>query len=153
MIYVVYSLATRRAVSYSSTEPSGIPPELGLYLLLEPYTTLGQYVWDEETLTLVPRPVTPRVTLSRLQFASRLTLSEQVVVEMAKESADPQTRAMLRVLDANLARATEVVLTDPRTVLGAEGVVQVLVGAGVVAPADAAARVAALLAPVVEEAP
>lgn len=68
-------------------------------------------------------PATPAGTrMSRLAFQSRYTLDEQVAIEMAASGAVPsvpqQARATLRVLERALQSATEIDLTDPRTVQG-----------------------------------
>lgn len=151
MIVVVYDVRTGMAFSYASARPATVPEGMRAYTLDVPYGTLGRYAWNATDRVLEVRGTPARLVLTKLEFSSRLSMPEQVAVEMAKESADPQTRATLRVLDANLARATEVVLTDERTRLGAQIIVQVLVGAGLVAAADAPTRIAALLAPVAEE--
>ncbi|MCO4101060.1 MAG: hypothetical protein HEQ38_17035 [Gemmatimonas sp.] len=89
--------------------------------------------------------------LSRLDFRWRLTLEEQIAIERAmEEHPDPNVRAQLRILEKSLAQVTDasgVKVDDPRTQGGAAATVQVLVGAGVVTPANAPTRLAALLAP------
>ena len=151
MIYVIYDTATGAVKSFASLKPDGgLPPGLSVYSLDVPYSAMSEYAWSAQarTLGLAPAPVS--TVMSRLAFTSRLTLAEQVVIEMAKETADPQTRATLRVLDANLMRAGDVDVTDPRTQMGAEVLVDVLTAAGMVAgTAEARAEwLAAVLAPV-----
>lgn len=153
MIFVAYDTATGAAESIASGAPETLPAHLAAYSLDVPYSALNGYEWDAATRTLVVRTASLRYNLTKLEFASRLSLPEQVAIEMAKESADPQTRATLRVLDANLNRSSEVVLTDERTIQGAQIIVSVLVGAGLVTAPNAAARIAALLSPVAVEAP
>lgn len=105
------------------------------------------YVWSPADRDWVI-PAVPVRRLTRLEFASRFTLEEQVAIEQATEThPTASTRATLRVLAKNLDRATDVDVTDPRTILGAETLVDLLVALGVVAPEDAEARLAALLAP------
>jgi hypothetical protein len=148
VIVVLYDTETGRALSIASAAPAAVPSEMSVYTIDVPYGQVSRYEWNADTRELEVRGVSARVVLTKLEFASRLSMPEQVAVEMAKESADPQTRATLRVLDANLARATEIVLTDQRTMMGAQIIVQVLVAAGLVQPADQATRIAAMLAPI-----
>lgn len=151
MIYVLYELADGRALSFASVEPTSIAPTQAVFALDVPYAQRSAYAWDAVTQQLAVRPPSQRTVLSKLEFASRYTLEEQVAIEVATEThPDATTRATLRVLKANLDRASDVRLDDPRTILGANTLVDVLVGAGLVQPADRDARVAAILAPVVE---
>lgn len=92
-------------------------------------------------------PPDPHMTV--LAFASRFTAAEQVTLEILMDSAPAEVAAALRVADKNLTRAqrTGVRVADPRTILGATTCVDALVGAGVVAPANRDARLAAILAP------
>lgn len=95
--------------------------------------------------------VTPVAPISRLDFRWRLTLAEQVVIKRAEtEHPDPDVRATLAILRESLQEVTDaagVAVDDRRTAEGAAYVVQVLVAAGLVAPEDAPARLAAMLAP------
>lgn len=87
--------------------------------------------------------------LSRLDFRWRLTLQEQVAVKRAElEHPDPTVRAQLAILRESLAEVTDragVNVTDPRTIGGAEIIVDVLIAAGIVPMSDKAARLASLL--------
>lgn len=152
MIYVVFETDTRRPVSIGSTEPRDVREPLAVYLLPEPYETLGQYVWAPETLTLVPRPPVVVTTMSKLTFASRWSLPEQVALDMAMEAhPDPEVRATIRVVQRTMDRATEVSVLDPRTVQGTDVLLDVLVGAGVLTPETRVTRRAAILAPLSPE--
>jgi hypothetical protein len=92
-----------------------------------------------------------KAALSRLDFRWRLSLAEQIAVKRAElEHPDANTRATLSILRESLAEVTDaagVDVTDLRTQGGAAAIVDVLVGAGLVAGAGAAARLAALLTP------
>lgn len=98
---------------------------------------------------LVVAPAIP--ALSKLDFRWRLSIEEQVALKRAEtEHANADTRAALIVMRESLAEVTDaagVDVTDPRTIGGAELVVSVLIDAGLIAPADAPARLATLLAP------
>ncbi len=84
--------------------------------------------------------ITPPRRLTRLEFQWRYTLEEQVAIETAEQThQDATVRATLRVLARSLDRATEIDVTDPRTVAG----VQYHASIGLIAPA----RVAQILAP------
>lgn len=88
------------------------------------------YVWSPTALDWVVPP-NPTRRLTRLEFRWRYTLQEQIGIEMAEEGhADPAVRATLRVLRQSLAEATDIDLTDPRTVQG----VQYHAAAGLIAP-------------------
>lgn len=69
-------------------------------------------------------PATPPSVMSRLAFQSRYTVTEQVTIELAADGTTagftPEQRATLRVLDRALQNATEIDLTDPRTVQGVQ---------------------------------
>jgi hypothetical protein len=97
------------------------------------------YVWSPTALDwIVPEGVT--VKLSRLQFRWRYTLAEQVAIELAeREHADATVRATLAVLRMSLSEATDIDVTDPRTVQG----VQYHAAVGLIQ----AGRVAEILAP------
>lgn len=88
--------------------------------------------WDDATQAFVadgwtppapPAPAPPTV-MSRLAFQSRYTVAEQVAIELAADGTTvgytPEQRATLRVLDRALQNATEINLTDPRTVQGVQ---------------------------------
>jgi hypothetical protein len=94
------------------------------------------YQWSPTALDwVVPAP--PKLT--RLEFRWRYTLAEQIAVDTATViHADATVRATLRVLSASLAEATEIDVTDPRTVQG----VQYHAALGLIAPE----RVAEILA-------
>lgn len=91
------------------------------------------YVWTPALLDwAVPDT---RVRLTRLEFRWRYTLTEQIAINVATDShADETVRATLRVLAASLAEATEIDLTDPRTMQG----VQYHEALGLIAPGRAA---------------
>ena len=76
------------------------------------------YEWSTTALDwVVPAP--PKLT--RLEFRWRYTLAEQIAIETAMTThADTTVRATLRVLSASLAEATEIDVTDPRTVQGVQ---------------------------------
>lgn len=97
------------------------------------------YVWSPTALDwIVPEGVT--VKLSRLQFRWRYTLAEQVAIELAeREHADATVRATLAVLRMSLSEATDIDVSDPRTVQG----VQYHAAVGLIQ----AGRVAEILAP------
>jgi hypothetical protein len=87
------------------------------------------------TGAVIPDPL----RLTRLEFRWRYTLAEQIAINVATEThADATVRATLRALAASLAEATEVDVTDPRTIQG----VQYHATLGLIAPA----RVAEILA-------
>jgi hypothetical protein len=72
---------------------------------------------EEGTGNVIPDPV----RLTRLEFRWRYTLAEQIAIETAMTThADATVRATLRVLAASLAEATEIDVTDPRTVQGVQ---------------------------------
>jgi hypothetical protein len=105
------------------------------------------YVWSPSVRDWVV-PTLPVRRLTKLEFASRFTLTEQVAIEQATEThPTASTRATLRVLAKNLDRATDVDVTDPRTILGAETLVDLLITLQVVAAEDRQTRLDALLAP------
>ena len=91
------------------------------------------YVWTPALLDwAVPDT---RVRLTRLEFRWRYTLAEQIAINVATDGhADETVRATLRVLAASLAEATEIDLTDPRTMQG----VQYHETLGLIAPGRAA---------------
>jgi len=95
------------------------------------------YVWTPSVLDwAVPDT---RTTLTRLEFRWRYTLAEQIAIDTATTSdPDATVRSTLRVLAASLAEATEIDVTDPRTVQG----VQYHASLGLIAPS----RVAEILA-------
>jgi hypothetical protein len=96
------------------------------------------YVWSPTALDWVV-PADPTRKLTRLEFRWRYTLAEQVAVEVAeREHADATVRATLAILRMSLAEATEIDVTDPRTVQG----VQYHASIGLIAPT----RVAEILA-------
>jgi hypothetical protein len=82
------------------------------------------YVWSPADLDWIvpPAPTPPR--LSRLAFQSRYTLAEQVAIELAASDQAPSVSATdaatLRVFDRALSNATDVDVTDPRTIAGVE---------------------------------
>lgn len=95
------------------------------------------YVWSPADLAWVVPP-TPK--LSKLAFRWRYTLAEQVGIELAeRDHADATVRATLAVLRMSLAEATDIDVTDPRTIAG----VQYHASVGLLAPE----RVAEILAP------
>lgn len=94
------------------------------------------YVWSPTALDWVVPP-TPK--MSKLAFRWRYTLAEQVGIELAeREHEDSTVRATLAVLRMSLAEATDIDVTDPRTVAG----VQYHASVGLIAPE----RVAQILA-------
>lgn len=96
------------------------------------------YVWNPEALDWVV-PADPTRKLTRLEFRWRYTLAEQVALEVAeREHVDVTVRATLAILRMSLAEATEVDVTDPRTIQG----VQYHASIGCIAPS----RVAEILA-------
>lgn len=96
------------------------------------------YVWSPTALDWVV-PADPTRKLTRLEFRWRYTLAEQIAIEVAEAThADQTVRATLRVLRQSLAEATDIDVTDPRTVQG----VQYHASLGLIDPA----RVAAILA-------
>lgn len=86
----------------------------------------GAYVEDGWTPPPPPPPVLPPppTVMSRLAFQSRYTVAEQVAIELAADGTTagftPEQRATLRVLDKAHQNATEIDLTDPRTVQGVQ---------------------------------
>lgn len=108
------------------------------------------YVWSPEARDWVvppPPPDAPLAPLTQLEFSSRFTEAEQIALEMAEDGGTPQVRAVLRVINKNLARASDVRLDDPRTRRGAQIAVDILVDMGVVAAEARDARLTAVLAP------
>lgn len=96
------------------------------------------YVWSPVALDWIVPP-DPTRKLTRLEFRWRYTLAEQVAIEVAeREHVDVTVRATLAILRMSLAEATEIDVTDPRTVQG----VQYHAAVGLIAPA----RVAEILA-------
>ena len=78
------------------------------------------YVWSPSALEWVVPASTPR-KLSRLEFRWRYTLAEQVAIEVAeREHPDTTVRATLAVLRMSLSEATDIDVTDPRTVAGVQ---------------------------------
>ncbi len=104
------------------------------------------YVWSPTARDWVV-PETPTRRLTRLEFATRFTVEEQVAIEQATEThPDATMRATLRVMARSLDRANDVNVEDPRTILGAETLVTLLVSLGVVDAEDAETRLATILA-------
>lgn len=142
MLYVLTSQAGA-LLGWSAT-PDGLPPAPSgaVVVLREAWESPPPlpYVWDVGVRDwVIPAPV-PSDVLSRLQFRWRYTLAEQVAIDVAEAThPDPTVRATLRVLRASLAEATEIRLSDPRTVQG----VQYHASLGLIAPE----RVAEILAP------
>lgn len=98
------------------------------------------YVWSPVHLDWVV-PADPTRKLTRLEFRWRYTLAEQVAIEIAEDThADATVRATLRVLRQSLNEATDINVTDPRTVQG----VQYHAALGLIAPARVAEILAAL---------
>ncbi len=96
------------------------------------------YAWSPAALDWVV-PADPTRKLTRLEFRWRYTLAEQVAIEVAeREHVDVTVRATLAILRMSLAEATEIDVTDPRTVQG----VQYHAAVGLIAPT----RVAEILA-------
>lgn len=149
MLYVLCTTAGALIDTASTSSGLPKPPANSVIKALPEWDAVpdAPYVWVPAFKNwAVPPTVVPRMT--RLEFASRFTLEEQVAIEMATEAhPTASTRATLRVLARNLDRATEVDVEDPRTVLGTETLVDVLVGAGVVDAQDRDARIAEILAP------
>ena len=96
------------------------------------------YVWSASAINWVLSTVTtPR--LSRLAFRTRYTLAEQIAITRAEtEAPDPDMRATLTILRQSLSDATDVDVTDPRTVMA----VNYYATVGLLAPS----RVAEILA-------
>lgn len=85
--------------------------------------------------------------LTQLEFASRFTMAEQVALDMATDSyPDATVRATLRVIEKNLLRATGVDTKDPRTIIGTEFCVDILIAVGQLAAGNRTQRLADLLA-------
>ena len=99
---------------------------------------LPPYVWSAGAINWVLSTVTtPR--LSRLAFRTRYTLPEQIAITRAEtEAPDPDMRATLTILRQSLSDATDVDVTDPRTVMA----VNYYATVGLLAPS----RVAEILA-------
>lgn len=96
------------------------------------------YVWSPEHLNWVV-PANPTRTLTRLEFRWRYTAQEQAAIRRAIRShVDEDVRDMLGVLADSLSEATEIDVTDPRTIAG----VQYHAAVGLIAPT----RVAEILA-------
>lgn len=92
-----------------------------------------------EPLTGREIPDPPSSTMSRLAFRWRYTLAEQVAIKRAEtEHLNFSVRATLAILRESLAEATEIDVTDPRTIQG----VQYHASVGLITPA----RVAEILA-------
>jgi len=84
-------------------------------------------------------PMYTPVRLSRLAFRTRYTLPEQIAITRAEtEAPDPDMRATLTILRQSLSDATDVDVTDPRTVMA----VNYYATVGLIAPS----RVAEILA-------
>lgn len=96
------------------------------------------YAWSSSVINWVLSTVTtPR--LSRLAFRTRYTLPEQIAITRAEtEAPDPDMRATLTILRQSLSDATDVDVTDPRTVMA----VNYYATVGLLAPS----RVAEILA-------
>jgi hypothetical protein len=96
------------------------------------------YAWSASAINWVLSTVTtPR--LSRLAFRTRYTLAEQIAITRAEtEAPDPDMRATLTILRQSLSDATDVDVTDPRTVMA----VNYYATVGLLAPS----RVAEILA-------
>jgi len=96
------------------------------------------YQWSPVAVDwVIPSVPTPR--LSRLAFRTRYALAEQIAITRAEtEAPDPDMRATLTILRQSLSDATDVDVTDPRTVMA----VHYYATVGLIAPS----RVAEILA-------
>jgi hypothetical protein len=126
MLYVVTS-ARGALLSWGQT-PDGlrVPPD-GVVVLRDAWDAPPPkpYVWDPGARDwVIPTPA-PVDVLSRLQFRWRYTLAEQVAVSAAEAShPSAEVRATLRVLRESLQEASEIRLSDPRTIAGVQYHVQ-----------------------------
>jgi len=79
------------------------------------------YVWSPTARDwVVPTPA-PVDQMSRLAFRWRYTLAEQVGIAVAEETdEDASVRGTLRVLRESMAEATDIRLSDPRTIAGVQ---------------------------------
>jgi hypothetical protein len=79
------------------------------------------YVWSPEARDWVVPVPAPVDQLSKLAFRWRYTLAEQVAISAAEEShPSAEVRATLRVLRESLQEATDIRLSDPRTMAGVQ---------------------------------
>jgi hypothetical protein len=123
MLYVLTSGAG--ALLGWSPDPGRLPPAPpdGVVVVREAWEAPPPlpYIWSPPHRDwIVPTPIGTDV-LSRLQFRWRYTLEEQVLIEMAETAHEDATvRATLRVLRASLQEATEIRLSDPRTIAGVQ---------------------------------
>ena len=123
MLYVLAS-ASGALLGWATT-PEGLPPAppSSVVVVREAWQSPPAlpYVWSPSALDWVVPVTTPPDVLSRLQFRWRYTLAEQVAIEVAEMTHESATvRATLRVLRASLTEATEIRLSDPRTVAGVQ---------------------------------
>jgi len=96
------------------------------------------YEWSPVAVDWVI-PSVPAPRLSRLAFRTRYTLAEQIAITRAEtEAPDLTMRATLTILRQSLSDATDVDVTDPRTIMAVEYYATV----GLLAPS----RVAEILA-------
>jgi hypothetical protein len=134
---VVLCSPTGALLAWAST-PAGLPPIPSESIVVErpewDAPPPDPYRWSPAALNwVVP---TGTEVVSRLAFRWRYTLDEQVAIAQAETGdPDPVVRATLRVLRESLQEATEIRLTDPRTIQG----VQYHVSRGLLTPERAEA--------------
>ncbi len=145
MTVAIYDTSSGALVSIASAPPA----ELRAGLAAVAFESLpARAVWDPGSRTFVEGPAAVRTKLTRLEMRRRFSLAENVALKIAKATTgDPQVRATLEALEEYTALADFIDLTDEDTIAGVQYAVAVLVAAGLIAEADAAARTAAILAP------
>ena len=120
MIYVLASSAGA-LLGWAATENElPAPPANSVVLPLSSWDAPPSlpYQWSATAFDWV---VPASAKLTRLEFRWRYTLAEQIAIDNATNThADATVRATLRVLSASLAEATEIDVTDPRTIQGVQ---------------------------------
>lgn len=138
MHHAVYRVADGALVSVGrGAPPSSLPEDLAAATFDGDFD-MGANDWNAEAKAWVPKPPVAKIRFTRLEFRSRLTLQEQVALDLASQGVTEQA-ATLRVILGAWAAADYISTEDPRT---AEGV-GVLVQFGILTPE----RAAAVLAP------
>ena len=151
MIYVIYETATGAVKSFASRDPGVLPKGLSSHVRDVPWKAQGRYVWNAETLRLDDRAARVREDLSYAELIRRLDNRELTSLQKAMGADTGAQRFRLRgqVMELETVEFVNVRANRVRAIVTEW--VGVFVADGLVAQADEAARIAALLAPVPED--
>ena len=148
-VYGLYEIATGTLLSVGTIVSDPLPDGTATLALPDGAVAFVTVDWQAQPPAWVPKAPTPIVVMSRGDFMRRLTFDREVVLRIVMNDAATAAslRAQLQTLDAWLARASDVDVTDPITVGGVGLMAQVLDAQGAL-PEGIPAFTAAMLAPV-----